>query len=463
MRTDRLRGRIGLRLRIAALAAVAVGVALAVGAVFLVGLLRSRLDDAATTAAHLRATDIAALARSDSLPKRLALPGEESAFVQIVGADGSVVASSENIEGEPRVSERRPSGEGPLVFTTTVRALSDHEHARLRIVALNTTIGDGSVVTVFAGEGLERTEETVSEISTVLLAGVPILVVLVGAVTWWAVGRTLRPVRRISKTMDEITASDLHRRVPKPTTNDEIGQLAHSVNETLSRLDASVDRQRRFVADASHELRGPLASLRADLEISVMHPNETSWPVVARDTLTDVERLEHLTEDLLLLARIDANPTRQHVRVNLAEITARAVAAIRRTDVTVTTLGLDQEVTVDGDRDQLHRMVRNLLHNAESHTRSQIDVAIRCHTGSVILAIGDDGPGVPRGDRTRVFERFVRLDEARTRDAGGTGLGLAIAHDVAELHHGTIRFEESARSGALLIVELPAHPSVGAT
>jgi signal transduction histidine kinase len=320
---------------------------------------------------------------------------------------------------------------------------------------LNAETPNGPVV-VYAGETLERAEDTTAAITRLLLFALPILVALVAAMTWWAVGRTLRPVRAITRTMAASTTSDLHRRVPEPSTRDVIGQLATTVNDTLSRLDTSIERQRRFVADASHELRGPLAALRADLEISVAHPERTTWPDVAGDMLGDVERLQHLTNDLLLLARIDNESQRPRRPVDVADLVAEAVRAVRRQDIVVTTRGLDAPIVTDGDDEQLRRMVRNLIHNAEGHAQKHVDIALESRTGFVRLTVADDGLGIPASDRQRVFERFVRLDTARTRDASGSGLGLAIVHEVVGHHHGTITITDTHPHGATFVVEIPA-------
>ncbi|MGD9794122.1 MAG: sensor histidine kinase [Acidimicrobiia bacterium] len=325
----------------------------------------------------------------------------------------------------------------------------------MRVIALNAETASG-IVTVYAGESLATKDETTRAIITVLIVGLPLLLAIVGLVTWWSVARTLRPVRRITQAMSEITANDLHRRVPVPARVDEIGQLATTVNETLARLDTAVDRQRRFVADASHELRGPLAALRADLEISVAHPERTSWPIVAHDTLNDVERLEHLTDDLLTLARLDSNHHRPHQLVDLAAITTTATRLTNRPELTITTTGLDRPAVVRGDPDQLQRMVRNLVHNAEQHAHEHITIIMTNGQSTVRLAIADDGPGIPAGQHTTVFERFVRLDTARTRDMGGTGLGLAIVADVVAHHRGTITISETTPHGATFTVELPS-------
>jgi len=417
MAADRFRRRFGLRLRVTAVAVLTVGIALSVSAVLLVGLVRSRLDTAATTAATLRARDVAALANAGSLPAELALPGEESAFVQVVDDSGEVIASTGNIEGEPAISTVKPSGMTALVLTITIAPLDQAD--AMRVVALNTTTSAGTV-TVYTGESLENADDTTAAVITVLAIALPLLVLVVAAVTWWAVGRTLRPVRRITRTMADITASDLHRRVPEPGTRDEIGELALTVNETLARLDTSVEQQRRFVADASHELRGPLAALRADLEISVTHPEQTTWLDVARDTLSDVERLQHLTEDLLLLARLDSHQQRLRQPVDLAEILTEAAGGIRRDDLDLAVLGTETPVTVEGDPEQLHRMIRNLLHNAEEYAEHRITVTLTMADAVVRLQVADDGPGVPTALRAVVFERFVRVDTARTRNTGGT-------------------------------------------
>ena len=453
MAASPFRRRAGLRLRVAAVSALTVGITLAIAALLLVGLLRDRLDTAATTAATLRARDVAALAEAGSLPRTLALPGEESAFVQVVDRTATVIASTENIDGEQPISTARPSGAAPLKLTVVVLPLDQAE--AMRVIALNADTDNGRV-TVYAGESLEGADDTTAAIIGVLAIGLPLLVIIVAAVTWWGVGRTLRPVRSITRTMADITASDLHRRVEVPIAHDEIGQLALTVNETLVRLDTSVERQRRFVADASHELRGPLAALRADLEISVTHPDRTDWLNVAHDTLSDVERLQHLTEDLLVLARLDASTPRPQHEVDIAAIIRDSLSDVRRTDVAVTTHGIDDPVTVQGDETQLRRMLRNLVHNAEQHATTKLSIELTAQPRVLILKVSDDGPGIAPADRQRVFERFVRIDDARTRDNGGTGLGLAIVHDIVIRHHGHIRIDGVEPHGTTIVIEFAA-------
>ncbi len=436
----------------AVVAAASVGVALTVGAVLLIMTLQSRLDDAATDAAELRARDVAALAQSGALPSTLALPGEESAFVQVVDESSGVIASTNNIEGEGAITTLRAVGTTPTIETVVVEPLSDLGSMRVASLRVPTSSGP---VTVSAGESLRNARAAMHAITALLIAGVPLLTTLVAAMAWWTIGRTLKPVSDITSTMSEITASDLHRRVPVGSDDDEISGLASTVNNTLERLEGAVATQRRFVADASHELRGPLAALRADLEISVTHPTDTDWQSVAGDLLGDVERLDAITEDLLLLARLDSPPARHHSRVDLARLVDEVIADIRRTDVEVSVTVETRPCTIDGDTVQLSRMLRNLVRNAEQYAATRIAVDLSMSGPSVRLCVTDDGPGIPTERRREVFERFVRLDESRTPSVGGTGLGLAIVADVVAAHDGSVRVDDGPLGGASFVVELP--------
>ncbi|PWK81130.1 signal transduction histidine kinase [Lentzea atacamensis] len=217
-----------------------------------------------------------------------------------------------------------------------------------------------------------------------------------------------------------------------PSSDNEIARLGATLNETLDRMHRTVEDTRRFVADASHELRSPLAALRAELEIALSHPHLADWPTVVKAALEDTERLQELTTDLLLLARLDADALDKQDTVDLTAVVRREVS--RRAMVT---LEADDHVLVPGRRAQLSRLLGNLLDNAERHAGTEVMVRLRGGS-SATLEVIDDGPGIPEADRERVFDRFTRLDEARTRAAGGAGLGLAIARRIATRHHGTL-------------------------
>ncbi|MDG4865030.1 HAMP domain-containing sensor histidine kinase, partial [Streptomyces sp. T-3] len=298
-----------------------------------------------------------------------------------------------------------------------------------RLVAVRTT-DNGRPATVYAGTSLETAEYTQHLILSAMLPGIPLLLLLVAAVTWRNTARALRPVEAIRAEVAEITERDLGRRVPVPASRDEVARLSTTMNDTLDRLQDSMDRQRRFVADASHELRNPIAALRAHVEVAIAHPQLLHGD----ELLDDVVRVQQLADDLLLLARLDAGQYPDHVPLDLSELAAATVR--RRTGERVpVTLDAPGEVLVHGSRTQLARVLDNLLDNAQRHASSHITVTT---AGDGVLEVRDDGSGVPDADRERIFTRFTRLDESRSRDAGGTGLGLAIARDIATAHGGTL-------------------------
>jgi signal transduction histidine kinase len=229
----------------------------------------------------------------------------------------------------------------------------------------------------------------------------------------------------------------------------------------LARLEDATDRQHRFVADASHELRSPLTGMRTQLEVDLEHPELADWQATEQDVLTDTIRMQRLVDDLLAIAIADASSLDAAHRepVDLDEI---VLAEARRLHTTHTALTIDTHgvsgAQVEGNPDQLLRVVRNLLDNAGHHARSRVVVSLSESNTDVTLRVVDDGPGIPDADRERVFERFARLDDARGRDGGGAGLGLAIVHDVVVAHGGSVEVENAP--GAAFTVVLPVHSGV---
>ncbi|MEV0264546.1 HAMP domain-containing sensor histidine kinase [Streptomyces sp. NPDC050617] len=321
-----------------------------------------------------------------------------------------------------------------------------------RFAAVEARTPAGEKVTVYVGAPLAAEQDTVATVRGAMLIGLPLLLVVVAGVTWLVTRRSLRPVEGIRREMAAITASeDLGRRVPEPQARDEVARLARTTNETLAALQASVDRQRRFVADASHELRSPIASLRTQLEVGAAHPELLDVEGAVEDTV----RLQNLAADLLLLARLDAGERPADTRVELAGL-AREEASRRvpgRSGVAVRT-GELAPGEVLGSRGQLGRVLGNLVDNACRHAESEAVLSVRAEGRWLVLAVADDGAGVPAPERERIFERFVRLDDARSRDDGGAGLGLAIARDVAARHGGTLTVGESPRGGACFVLRL---------
>jgi signal transduction histidine kinase len=298
-------------------------------------------------------------------------------------------------------------------------------------------------------------EQARAEVDRVLWPALPAGVLLVMLVAYLATRIGLRPVERIRAETAGMTSRDLHRRVPVPPTRDAVAQLATTLNETLDRLQRSSDQQRRFVADVTHELRSPVASLRAVLEVAATHADRADWPEVAGDAIEDLDRIQALIEDLLTLARFDVDELIVTEPLDLAVLVRRHLAGRSSYDGIVVKVVAGQEATIDGNARELDRLVRNLVDNAERYARSTVEVSVRTDDGRAVLTVADDGPGIAPADRTRVFERFVRLDDARSRGEGGAGLGLAIAHDIVVRHGGRISARGGPAGGALLHVALP--------
>jgi|GEM_PF-604584 len=322
-------------------------------------------------------------------------------------------------------------------------------------------LGEGGGLSVLTGvvgrsvvlPSLETVQQDVERFSRMIAVGVPVLVAVVAILTWLVVGRALHPVEAIRSRVAQIGAFDLHQRVPDPGTGDEVSRLAATMNRMLDRLQRSSDRQRRFISDASHELRSPLASLRTQLEVALAHPEKVDWSGVASGVLEEGVRMERLVDDLLALARADEGVVLAHTEeLDLGEIMSQEALRVEGLTVDAGEVG---EARLRGDALALRRVVRNLLDNARRHASSRIVLRVTLEKGQVVAVVEDDGAGIPEAERQQVFERFARLGEARDRDAGGTGLGLAVVREVVEAHGGTVMAEEGDAGGARLVVRLP--------
>ncbi|MBB5119333.1 hypothetical protein AF335_21025 [Streptomyces eurocidicus] len=290
-----------------------------------------------------------------------------------------------------------------------------------------------------------------------LAGAVPLAALIVALSAWVATTRALRPIEAIRTRLATVDQPGAGTRVPVPAAEDEITRLARTTNDTLDILDAHAHRQRRFIADAAHELRSPVTGLRATLEVALTHPRR---PGALTNALQAATRLQHLVEDLLTLARLDNTPTppATRTRVDLTDLVRELLLEIPHTRPGATphlTLHApDAPLDVPGDRDQLRRLLRNLLDNAARHARTQVTVTLDSRPGWVECTVHNDGDPIPEADRERIFERFTRLDEARTRDTGGSGLGLAIARDITHHHRGTLTATPTGR-GAAFLLRLP--------
>lgn len=436
----------GVRTRTTVAAMLVVGVALVLGAVFLVNRQQASLTSVVETGARLRAIDLASALKDGSLPDDVAVPTEDEAFAQIVDSAGKVVRASPNIGDEPCVVDLDPdAGE---TDSTTVQNTPVGDDP-FRVVATTVSV-DGQRYSVYVGASLEPVENSLRGLVQTLVAGVVMLVLLVGATTWFVVGRALRPVEQIRAEVDRITGTDLRRRVPEPNVDDEIGRLARTMNSMLARVQDATDRQRRFVGDASHEMRSPLTAMRAQLEVDLAHPGAAEWETTEAEVLAETLRLQRLVDDLLLLARADAPREQRSWRVlDLDDLVLSEVRKLRVRNRCEVNAREVTAVQVHGDSDSLVRAVHNLVSNAERYATSEVTVSLTAVDGTAELRVSDDGPGVPDGLREEIFERFSRGDDSRARDSGGAGLGLAISREIAAAHGGTLTLAPRSPDGPM--------------
>jgi len=453
-RLQEVRLRLGtVRVRTTVAAVVVVGVAMGVGAVVLIAVLRGTLTREVRIAAQLRGQDVATLLASDPSPVgALAVDEADELLIQVLDDQGRVVAASPNAGGLAPVARLRPD-ESRLVRAPPGGPVEAGGELAAVATGADTPLGRRTVV---VARSTEDATEATAVVGRLLAVGLPLLLAVVAVTTWIVVGRALAPVEAIRTEVDAISAAALHRRVPDPPADDEIGRLARTMNRMLARLEQAQARQRRLVSDASHELRSPVAAIRQHAEVALAHPGRTTAGELAETVLAEDLRLQRLAEDLLLLTRADEHSLALRRRpVDLDDLVFDEARRLRgagglRIDTTAVSAG-----RVDGDAAALRRMVRNLADNAARHAGGHLAFSVTERDGTVLLAVDDDGPGIPVADRERVFERFVRLDGARSRDDGGSGLGLAIVAELATVHGGTVAIASSSLGGARVEVTLP--------
>jgi signal transduction histidine kinase len=442
-----------VRFRVTALATLAVLAVLVVTGTGLVAAQRGLLTDNVEEAVTQRADELTALVAGGGLPG--ALVDSEGTLSQVVTADGRVLAASASIAGAPALGPPPPEGRTE-VFRTVHDLPTDT--ARFRLLTRRVQRQSGTVLIHVAG-ALDDVDQSSGVLAAVLAVAFPAAAVLLAALVWNLVGRTLRPVEAIRTEVAAIGGTDLHHRVPEPGGGDEIDRLARTMNAMLDRVEDATARQQRFVADASHELRSPLTRIRSELEVDLAHPGTARLAATHRSILDETLALQRLIEDLLHLARSDAGAsTARRVPVDLDDIVLHAAARLRaegRVEVDSTAVSAAQ---VHGDPDQLSRTVRNLTDNAARHARGTVTLTLAERDHTAVLSVADDGPGIPAEQHDRVFERFARLDEARTATAGGTGLGLAITRDIIRRHHGSIAIDPTHHPGTRFVVTLPTAP-----
>jgi signal transduction histidine kinase len=449
--------RRSLRARLTLATSAGLAVALALAAVLLVNALRASLIRGLDLSARQGAVEVAALIDQNRLPSPVPVaPG--TLTIQVLDASGRITNVS---PGADRLVPILPPAQAEAAARTgQARTLSGPPlglPSLLRVVA----VGAAGHHVVIAAVSYAEVRDSLATLVKVLAVGTPLLFGLLALATWLLTGYTLRPIAELGRGAAKVTETGVPRALPVPPARDEVRSLALTLNDMLSRLADAQQLQRDLVSDTAHELRSPIASMRAQLEVALDHPDGLDWAELARDVHADTLRLARLTEDLLLLARLDG----QHLRTKPTDLAAlcESVAARYATARVPVRAETAAPCVVAGDQDALARLLVNLLDNAVRHAASRVCASVRQDGGWAVLTVTDDGPGIPPEDAERVFRRFARLDDARARagdeSAGeeGAGLGLAIVRSTAEAHGGSVSLGE-AGPGLRAVVRLPLAP-----
>jgi signal transduction histidine kinase len=436
-----------IRVRVTAVAGLAVLLIAVLGSLLFLRVLHSSLEAGLVATDSQDVADVSAQLGKGSSPQELVVTGGHDVVVQLLAADGRVLAGHVSAATQGALMSEPGT-------RTDVRVPGRAD--RYTMVARRVD-GAGPVSLVVAGRSTEQVQRATGISLGLLSVAVPLVVVLLSVTVWISIGRALRPVEAMRREADEITSALLDRRLPIPPGSDEIPRLAVTINEMLDRIQRSHERQRQFVSDASHELRSPLAVIRQSAEVARSYPGRVSTADLADDVLAESRRLEGLVNALLVLARLDdAGVVTDSTPVDLDDIVLREAGRVRAVPGLTVDVSHVSGGQVRGGAVLLGQVVRNLVDNAVRHAASRIMIAVREDRDWVEMTVEDDGDGIAPAERERVFDRFVRLDSARAREAGGAGLGLAIVRNIVELAHGTVAVDSSACGGARFTVRLPA-------
>ena len=452
----------GVRARVTIAASAVLAIIVTLGGIALVALVHQSLIANLDSAASTRARDISSLLSSASLPATLPTQAEDSNLIQIVDSSNSVVAASANVVGELPILRNRPQAAADVFLSVESLPVGNRsESFRVAAHPVALTSGPGWI---YIATSLAQVDAATNSLTWSLVAALPTLIALVALTVFFAAGRSLRPIEKIRRQAVSI-GTDLSKRVPVPQSHDEVSRLAVTVNQMLDRLQASAQRQKQFIGDASHELRSPLAALRTQVEVALAQGDKAD----AADTLERVEaqavRMTDLIDDLLFLARTDEGRQRQSFEpIDLDEIVIGEFHRLEALGTIAVRLARLDAVRTSGSQRDLARMVRNIGDNAARHARTEVSIALKEVGETAVVTIINDGPPVPIEDQHRIFDRFTRLDDARSRRAGhgGSGLGLAIAQEIATAHGGQISVSSLSdpENGAAFIVALPVRGAV---
>ncbi len=407
----RLRWAASVKAKTVLSAVVVLGVALSLAGILVVAELSHAQLSGVDQALRLEVASVTSVAGNGTLVSPLQIASQETSFIQVVDSRGHVIASSASLVGESRILTINP-GNTTLFFTRGNLPIGSGERYRIAAVTISTVRGK---FTIYVGESLVIVDRSIHDVVVGLLLAGPFLLVVAGLLVWWLVRNALTPVEAIRSEVEVISGSELARRVAVPAVRDEIGRLALTMNRMLERLEKASSRQKAFVADASHELRSPLAAAQTELEVSLAHVETTDWPESARIALGELERVRRIVDDLSLLAKYDEKELAAMFPVDLEEIVMDQCSRLRRMFRTTVDVTHVSGARILGNEEQIGRVVWNLLDNAQRHAHQRVSVSLTTLDDQAVLRVADDRPGVGPQERTRNIERIVRAPSVRSR------------------------------------------------
>jgi signal transduction histidine kinase len=430
---------LSLRVRLMIIGLAGLSTALIMGGLAFFGALTYTVDHTLDNEMLATAQEVAAMVNENRLSSPIPVSGAQ--VVQVVDSQHRVLGGSATAD---RLIPLLPPSElatalgGEAVVVDGVR-IGISGPVRVRAIQEGPAAAPVSVIVGLAYGDVLATR---TALRNALLITFPLLLGTLALIAWRVIGWTLRPVEQLRAGAEQISRTRRisgppgSERLPVPPAADEIRALAVTLNEMLDRLAEARERQRSFVADAAHELRSPLASMQAQLEVAQRLGEGGTLPA---DLIVDVKRLSGLVEDLLLLARADADsrPPARLQPVDAGDLVSQVVSAYSDDRIRVT-IAAREQLMIMVDAEEMRRAVGNLIDNAVRHARNQVAVAAFGDHDQAVISVSDDGPGIPPADRERVFERFTRLDDARGRNSGGAGLGLAIVRELVTRAGGSI-------------------------
>ncbi|MEO3799435.1 HAMP domain-containing sensor histidine kinase [Nonomuraea sp. B1E8] len=443
-----------IRARLTAIATAIAALVLFATSAFMLATVPGSLRDVVRDRVEVSVRRVASDARAGELSTALEAPPRVH-FLEVVTPEGDVLAATTGRHVDRKLRAFRPSELDKLYMSETWAPQEQNgDQTHFLVMSMTVPTRDGPV-TVYGASSLTDVDRAITWFEAQTFVVTPLILASVAGITWLVVGFALRPVERIRAKLAEITGQDLSRRVPVPDTGDEITDLATTTNDTLDRLERSAETQRRFVADASHELRSPIAALRTQLEVANAIPDETDWPATGAVALTAAERLTGIIDELLMLARLDAGTVAPRRVVDVCRLCVEQVRRREGSRVVIVP-DLCASALVYGSPVQIDRLLTNLLDNATRHAETRIDLEVAVTNGKVVTTVTDDGEGIAPEDRERVFERFTRLDSAKAKDQSGSGLGLALSREIALSHGGTLTVADHY-PGARFVLVLPCY------